>query len=62
MKTFKLTIGRIQLVENNQSEREKVSNMFPDLLENNGTIKSIKRKIQLKPGPYPVKQNARPVQ
>ena len=26
MKTFKLTIGRIQLAENNQSEKEKVIN------------------------------------
>ena len=30
MKKFKLTIGRIQLADNNQSEREKVFNKFPD--------------------------------
>ena len=28
MKKFKLTIGRIQLAENNQLEREKVFNKF----------------------------------
>ena len=32
-KKFKLTIGRIQLAENNQSEREKVFNKIPDLFE-----------------------------
>ena len=31
MKTFELTIGELQLAENNQSEREKVFNWFPDL-------------------------------
>ena len=30
MKKFKLTIGRKQLAENNQSERDKVFNKFPD--------------------------------
>ena len=35
MKKFGLIIGRIQLAENNQSEREKVFNKFPDLFENN---------------------------
>ena len=39
MKKFKLTIGRIQLADNNQSEREKVFNKLPDLFENNETIK-----------------------
>ena len=61
MKTFKLTIGRIQLAENNQSEKERIINKFPDLFENNETIKDTEIKIQLKPGQFPVKQKARPV-
>ena len=60
MKEFKLTISKIQLAENNQSEREKVFNKFLDLFENNETIKDTEINIQLKPGHYPVKQKARP--
>ena len=55
MEKFKLTIGRIQLADNNQSEREKVFNNFPDLFENNETINDAEINIQLKPGHYPVK-------
>ena len=58
MKKFKLTIGRIQLVETNQSEKEKVMNKFPDLFENNPTKKDTEIDKQLKPGHYPVKQEA----
>ena len=61
IKTFRLTIGRIQLAENNQSEKDRIINNFPDLFENNETIKVTKMKIQLKPGHFPVKQKARPV-
>ena len=61
MKKFKLTIRRIQLAENNQSEREKIFNKFPDLFENHDTIKDTEINIQLKPGHYPVKQKARPI-
>ena len=61
MKKFKLTIGKIQLAETNQSEREKVFNKFTDLFENNETIKDTEINVQLKPGHYPVKQKARPV-
>ena len=61
MKKFKLTIGKIQLADNNQSEREKVFNQFPDFFENNETIEDTEINIQLKPGHYPVKQKARPV-
>ena len=61
MKKFKLTIRRIQLAENNQSERQKIFNKFPDLFENNDTIKDTEINIQLKPGHYPVKQKARPI-
>ena len=61
MKKFKLTTGRLQLAENNQSEREKVFTKFPDLFENNETKKDTEIKIQLKPGHQPVKQKARPV-
>ena len=60
MKKFKLTIGKIQLAETNQSEREKVINKFLDLFENNETKKDTETNIQLKPGHYPVKQKARP--
>ena len=61
MKKFKLTNGKIQLADNNQSERAKVFNKFPDLFENNETIKDTEINIQLKPGHYPEKQKARPV-
>ena len=60
LKTFRLTIG-IQLAENNQSEKERLINKFPDLFENNETITDTEIKIQLKPGNFPVKQKARPV-
>ena len=61
MKTFRLTIGRIQLAENNQSEKGRILNKFPDLFENNETKKDTVIKLQLKPGYFPVKQKARPV-
>ena len=61
MKRHKLTIGKIQLTKNNQSERKKVFDRFPDLFENNKTIKDTEINIQLKPGHYPIKQKARPV-
>ena len=61
MKNFKLTISKIQLADNNQSEREKIFNKFPDLFENNETIKDTEINIKLKPGHYPVKQKARPI-
>ena len=32
MKTFKLTIGRIQLAENNQSEKKENSKQIPGLV------------------------------
>ena len=50
------------MAENNQSEKERIINKFPDLFENNETIKDTEIKIQLKPGHFPVKQKARPVQ
>ena len=61
MKRFKLTIGKIQLAEVEQSEKESIINKFPDLFENNWTIKDTEINIQLKPGHYPVKQKARPI-
>ena len=61
MKTFKLTIGKIQLAENKQPEREKVFNRSLDLFENNETIKDTEINIQMKSGHYPIKQKARPV-
>ena len=61
MKKFKLTIGRLQLIENNQSEREKVFTKIPDLFENNETIRDTEIKIQVKPGHQPIKQKAKPV-
>ena len=59
MRKFKLTISKIQLADNNQSEREKVFNKFPDIFENNETIKDTEINIQLKLGHYQVKQKAR---
>ena len=50
------------MTENNQSEKERIFRKFPDLFENNETIKGTEIKIKLKPGHYPVKQKARPVQ
>ena len=61
MKTFRLTIGRIQLVKSNTSEKERIINKFPDLFENNETIKDTEIKIQLNPGQFLMKQKARPV-
>ena len=55
MKTFKFTIGRIQLAENSQSERERIFGKFQDLFENNETIKDTEINIQLKPGHYSIK-------
>ena len=57
IKKFKMTIGRKQLAEINQSEKEKVIKLF----ENNRPIKDTEINIQLKPGHYPVKQKARPI-
>ena len=62
MKRFKLTIGKIQLTETGQSEKERIITKFPDLFENNRTIKDTEINIQLQPGHYPVKQKARPIQ
>ena len=61
LKKFKLTISKIQLAENNQSEREKIFNKFLDLLKTNETIKDTEINIQLKPGHYPVKLKARSI-
>ena len=60
MKSFRLTIGKLQLTEINQSERPRIINKLPDLFENNRT-KNTQINIQLKPGHYPVKQKARPI-
>ena len=51
-KTFKVTIGKIQGAKNCQSEKEKTFNKFPDLFENNETIKGTEINIQLKTGHY----------
>ena len=61
LKKFKLTIGNIQLDENNQSEKRRIIEKFPHLFRNNTTIKDTEINIQLKPGHYPVKQKARPI-
>ena len=47
MRKFPLTIGRIQLAEDNQSEREKEFNRLPDLFENDETIKETELNILL---------------
>ena len=61
MKRFKLLIGRIQLAENSQSEREKVFHRYPDLFQINETIKDTQINVQLKPGYYALKRKARAV-
>ena len=62
MKKFKLTIGNIRTEENNQSEKKRVIEKFPDLFKNNTTIiKDTETNIQLTPGHYPVIQKARPI-
>ena len=45
MKTFKFTIGRLQLAKNIQSEKEKIFGKLQDLFENNETIKDTKINI-----------------
>ena len=61
MEKFKLTIGNIRTEENNQSEKIRVIEQYPDLFKNNTTIKDTEINIQIKPGHYPVKQKARPI-
>ena len=61
LKKFKLTIGNIRFDDNNQSEKRQIVEKFPDLFENNTTIKDAEINIQLKPGHYPIKQKARPI-
>ena len=61
MKKFKLTVRKIQLAETGQSEKERIINKFPDLFENNRTIKDTEINVQLKPGHHPVKQKAKPI-
>ena len=59
LRKFKLTISKIQLAGNNQSEREKVSNNFPYPFESNEMTKDTEINIQLKLRHYSVKQKAR---
>ena len=61
LKKFILTIGKIRLDENSQSEKRRIIEKFPDLFRNNTTIKDADIKIQLKPGHYPVNQKGRPI-
>ena len=49
------------MAENNQLEKERIINKFPDLIDNNETIKDNEIKTQLKPGHFPIKQKTRPV-
>ena len=60
MKTFRLTIGRIQLAENNQSEKKRIIKISGPIWKQPDK-KDTEIKIQLKPGHFPVKQKARPV-
>ena len=60
--TFKLTINKIQLAENSQSERDRMFREVQDFFEYNETIQDTEINIiQLKPGHYLVKQIAIPV-
>ena len=59
IRKFRLTINRIPLTENNQSELEKVFNKFPGLFENNEMIKDTEINVHLKPGHYTIKKRDR---
>ena len=59
IKIFKLTIGKVQLAKNNQSERGKVFSRFSDLFENNKTKEGTDMNIKLELEHYPTKQKAR---
>ena len=61
MKKINLTIRNIRTDENNQSEKKRVIEKFPDLFKNNTTIQNTEINIQLKPGHYTVKQKTRPI-
>ena len=45
-----MTIVRIQLAENSQSEREKVFTRFPDLFKNNETLKDTEINVPVTTG------------
>ena len=53
MKKFKLTIGKIQLAENNQSERKKVFTKFSDLFSDGSDQK--KQRNKRRRDEYPTK-------
>ena len=47
MKTLKLTFGRMQLAEHNQSEKEEVVNEFLDIFGNNDTVEDNEKTCNL---------------
>ena len=59
MKSFRLTIGRIQSAEINQSEKVRTIRKS-NLIENNRTKKVTEITIQLKPGHYPENKKLNP--
>ena len=61
MRKFNLTSRNIRTDENNQSEKKRRIEKFPDLFKNNTTIKDSEINIQLKSGRYPEKMKARPI-
>ena len=61
MKKINVTIRNIRLNENNQSQKRRVIEKFPDLFKSNTTIKDTDMKIKLMPGHYLVKQKTRPM-
>ena len=60
MKRLNLTYGRTQLIDNNQSEKEREFDEFPNLFENNRTKKDTENIKQLEQGYYPVEQKPTP--
>ena len=60
MKRFKLTIVKIQLADNSQSEKEEIINLFPNLLDTN-VKNDTKINIHMRPKHFPMKQKSRQV-
>ena len=58
MKKLYSTNRKIRADENNESEKKRMIETFPDLFKNNTTIEDTELNIQLKPRHYLVKQKA----
>ena len=61
MKLFELKIGRIELVESNQSEKQKILHQFPDLFSNTRTIRDTETNTETEKVHYLAKQRGRQI-